>query len=485
MATLLVVPDAQAILAVDNVSGKASSYLMSSMIRSQSDERAIAITTSSAESFLIRFPCKRSLRGWLNLFSEEDRLVLASRARDHLPSSLTTTHGPPIEWLAGSSRETLPSQLASGRAPLEMLEISPITAPQQTPKTHTIRWDTDTSTTGARTMAVTQSERGDSLISTNPGSQSLSLDSEELTDEQEFSGSGGNHTASNFYARKHPFEVDARLTNRKFIDALALNSRKFNPATSDSGAIAGNIPNPPFKEQVDPYVDLHPLDEDTAELEDLGSTTQTLTRMRTGQHDGLQESRHRNTEPTHLSELSVPQPSWNNTGTIWDGNAGEEVDDDEDDLYDPEFGIGGNGRRRRRYKTRDPIQGTCSSLRGQDLPSYGGREQIAIIPSAEVLSAAAAAVSAGWSEADALAAASSDPNSVWTQLPPTFTTPRGKGSRTRSNSFPLLEGNSSGKPRSRSRDINDEQADIRRGSTGTKNVSSLGSFWREFGRQGK
>ncbi|KAG9071058.1 hypothetical protein KI688_008601 [Linnemannia hyalina] len=75
-----------------------------------------------------------------------------------------------------------------------------------------------------------------------------------------------------------------------------------------------------------------------------------------------------------------------------DGN-----DYDSEDLYDPEFGIGGNGRRRRRNHTKLP-----SHL----LPTQGSQT---IIPSAAVISAAAAAVSAGWSESDALAAAMATP----------------------------------------------------------------------------
>ncbi|KAF9141058.1 hypothetical protein BGX30_005533 [Mortierella sp. GBA39] len=77
--------------------------------------------------------------------------------------------------------------------------------------------------------------------------------------------------------------------------------------------------------------------------------------------------------------------------------ATEDGDDDSDDLYDPEFGIGGSGRRRRRNRTKLP-----SRL----LANQGSQ---IVIPSAAVISAAAAAVSAGWSESDALAAAMAIP----------------------------------------------------------------------------
>ncbi|KAG0294926.1 hypothetical protein BGZ96_000163 [Linnemannia gamsii] len=74
----------------------------------------------------------------------------------------------------------------------------------------------------------------------------------------------------------------------------------------------------------------------------------------------------------------------------------EDDDEDSDDLYDPEFGIGGNGRRRR--NRRSP---PSRLLMTQGTP--------AAIPSAAVISAAAAAVSAGWSESDALAMAMACP----------------------------------------------------------------------------
>ncbi|KAF9575125.1 hypothetical protein EC968_004351 [Mortierella alpina] len=81
-----------------------------------------------------------------------------------------------------------------------------------------------------------------------------------------------------------------------------------------------------------------------------------------------------------------------------------EADEDSDDLYDPEFGIGaGIGRRKRRQHSRSMSQ----SLRGVASTISGTS---ATIPSAAVISAAAAAVAEGWSESDALAAAMANPS---------------------------------------------------------------------------
>ncbi|KAF9328428.1 hypothetical protein BG006_008384, partial [Podila minutissima] len=96
----------------------------------------------------------------------------------------------------------------------------------------------------------------------------------------------------------------------------------------------------------------------------------------------------------------------------------DEDDDEEDNLYDPEFGIGGNGQRRYRPRTKlcsdilssgggahsRPISSTKSSI------SSGSDSSLPVIPSAAVISAAAAAVSVGWSESEALAAAMADPD---------------------------------------------------------------------------
>ncbi|KAF8936290.1 hypothetical protein BGZ47_009574 [Haplosporangium gracile] len=63
----------------------------------------------------------------------------------------------------------------------------------------------------------------------------------------------------------------------------------------------------------------------------------------------------------------------------------DDVDDDSDDLYDPEFGIGGNGRYQRRNHSKLPSRLLTTQ-----------RNNPAVILSAAVISAAAAAVSAGW-----------------------------------------------------------------------------------------
>ncbi|KAF8985974.1 hypothetical protein BGZ52_009706 [Haplosporangium bisporale] len=76
-------------------------------------------------------------------------------------------------------------------------------------------------------------------------------------------------------------------------------------------------------------------------------------------------------------------------------NHPDDIDDDDsdDDLYDPEFGIGpASGHRQRRRRNQFKLSRMSSSASSIH----------AVIPSADVISAAAKAVSQGWSESDAL-----------------------------------------------------------------------------------
>lgn len=151
----------------------------------------------------------------------------------------------------------------------------------------------------------------------------------------------------------------------------------------------------------------------------------------------------------------------------------DDGDDDSDDLYDPEFGIGGNGRRRRRNHPKLPSR----LLTTQGNP--------AIIPSAAVISAAAAAVTAGWSESDALAAAMASPG-----LTPT--TPGNASGPGMTPTTPGISTNSSSPRNNRVR--HDSRASItsnfrasqylRKGSAGEGYMSSGGSSNSVYSNQG-
>ncbi|KAF9216283.1 hypothetical protein BGZ59_010334 [Podila verticillata] len=102
----------------------------------------------------------------------------------------------------------------------------------------------------------------------------------------------------------------------------------------------------------------------------------------------------------------------------------DDDDDDSDELYDPEFGIGGNGRRcyqRRTKFSSDILSSGGGSARRRPTSvlsalSSGSSSSAAVISSVAVISAAAAAVSAGWSECEALAAATANPELLFSQV---------------------------------------------------------------------
>ncbi|KAF9579755.1 hypothetical protein BGW38_003863 [Lunasporangiospora selenospora] len=96
---------------------------------------------------------------------------------------------------------------------------------------------------------------------------------------------------------------------------------------------------------------------------------------------------------TGLKIVTGVEPELSNANPILE-------DSDSDDLYDPEFGIGGgHGEKQRRRRQRTNNCGETGLGLGPGSPYHG------VIPPASVISAAAAAVSQGWSESDALSAA--------------------------------------------------------------------------------
>ncbi|KAF9301104.1 hypothetical protein BGZ74_007085, partial [Mortierella antarctica] len=73
MATLVLIPEAHAFMAVDSISGKPSSYLMLTMAQLRSEtEPTLRVTTCHSGTLFIRFTTQKRLDGWMSLFSEED-----------------------------------------------------------------------------------------------------------------------------------------------------------------------------------------------------------------------------------------------------------------------------------------------------------------------------------------------------------------------------------------------------------------------------
>ncbi|KAG0025742.1 hypothetical protein BGZ81_006939 [Podila clonocystis] len=108
MATLILIPEAHAFMAVDSTDGKASSYLMLTMVQLRSEtEPTLRVTTCHSGMLLIRFSTQERLDGWMSLFSEEDLQDLSGR------SDSTSS--------AGHSVPMLPSFAHAGSGRLGML----------------------------------------------------------------------------------------------------------------------------------------------------------------------------------------------------------------------------------------------------------------------------------------------------------------------------------------------------------------------------
>ncbi|KAG0057737.1 hypothetical protein BGZ83_003635 [Gryganskiella cystojenkinii] len=139
------------------------------------------------------------------------------------------------------------------------------------------------------------------------------------------------------------------------------------------------------------------------------------------------------TADSFISENEQPRDSLSTDRSLIASVPIEDDDDDDDDLYDPEFGIGGGQRRRRRRTKPSRLSANLG---------VGGN---ASIPPAHVISAAAAAISAGWSEKDALAAAMANSPalsqmSLSSNVSSAATS--SSGSRTRHESQTSMSGNS-------------------------------------------
>ncbi|KAF9139306.1 hypothetical protein BGX30_008105 [Mortierella sp. GBA39] len=124
------------------------------------------------------------------------------------------------------------------------------------------------------------------------------------------------------------------------------------------------------------------------------------------------------TRHTHISTIFTNNSNKESTYSI---PSTTDLDDDDESIYDPEFGIGGNGRRRFQNRSCSAVGGcgsgfssTASSARSSMTISSSAARPLSkvegMVPSPAVISTATAACAARWRESDALAAATADPS---------------------------------------------------------------------------
>ncbi|CAO3573178.1 unnamed protein product [Mortierella alpina] len=378
MATLILIPEAHVFIAVDCTDGKSRSHLMVSMTQVVvENEPTIRVETCHSGTLLIRFQNQARLDSWLRVFSPQDLAVL-------MPTSV---NGPSLVSSVSNAGEfedlnvdaTSSSIFVRGHGHLPVATHGGIIS----------KHDRHVLSKGKMPQVVEQSSPE---VAEMNGMPTITT------------------TAPVPFAAGKDLGVGVRTESETMpgLDQTQAPHQALQPQMwNDCSAAA------PLSSSISDVVD------GEKPIIARGDVRQ----QRTEQDIVV-------TAPSQVLEAPVPQqvhPLISVTAARSTSDGGDDdVDinnkyDDDDDLYDPEFGIGGYGRR--------SFHSKCSMSNQSRFSSPGRAESIAVpalrltksanaspslphrgtIPSPAVISAAAAAVSAGWSECDALSAAMADP----------------------------------------------------------------------------
>ncbi|KAF9427607.1 hypothetical protein BGZ94_004579 [Podila epigama] len=453
MATIILIPEAHAFLAVDSMSGKSGSYLMLSMqqvanehsdgsepfddlglaVFDENYEPLLRITTNTG-TLLVRFTSQARFEGWMSLFSEEDLTELT-------PASLTGSQPAAVSTASRPDTSSYLRRISPGKTLTSRLPETNVW--KHSAASDIIRHGDMMEQPGAsasastsawpNSMAMSKQRSWDGRLSPQTSLRKTDSDviseprySHSLTDLTNVYSHDGRHLPINEQQprpqayqeqeqhQQHQQQQQQReQSEEELLWATGADDSKRQPLirllpmkTQELGA-QNIIPS------ATPTNDSGPLaPSDTSNLEPLQALTNPSNSFvlvdasrQSKQHQVQQQSAESaiisGTVPQR-SSLSIPKEI-------------DSEDDDEDDLYDPEFGIGGNGRRRNRRSNLGRLLApdatrfqSSSSLSSSSSPSDSMSSTLttpSAIPSAAVISAAAAAVAAGWNESDALAAA--------------------------------------------------------------------------------
>ncbi|KAF9187542.1 hypothetical protein BGZ50_001889 [Haplosporangium sp. Z 11] len=317
--------------------GKSNSYLMTSMYQLSMEQKpTLRIETSNNRTLLIRFANQERLDEWMNLFSAEDLIALGSQ--------------PAVAAGKPSSFDTV-----ANRAPrtLRQRQISGAGSERHQPKA---------SRYGVSPTSRIVPHMVENVVGAKPLDQDLRQSSR--TDQLGFPFKPKLRDDS------QGVESDHSRSRAMFSDQTPIQSS--DPWSGMSDGIS-TIPTPSIKQDRQQSPLILSRDNDPATIDDDSQM----------EMDSL-----RPTVQTPAGSLAHPKTE-----------STADDDHDDDDLYDPEFGIGGVGRRRFIRQSSAPTQSRTKT----------GSGSIAV-PSPAVISTAAAAVSAGWSESEALTAATADPS---------------------------------------------------------------------------
>ncbi|KAF9958840.1 hypothetical protein BGZ72_010822 [Mortierella alpina] len=379
MATLILIPEAHAFLAVDCTDGKSRSHLMVSMTQViVENEPTIRVETCHSGTLLIRFRSQARLDSWLRVFSPQDLAALmpTSVTAPSLTSSLNNTEG--FEGLG---------DIATSSSIL-LRDNSRI--PSATQRRYLSRFGREEPSNGKMAQVPEQNNPEMSEVDGSPAI-TTSTPAHDVEGKDMGVGMRAAEAVPGLDQTQSPRQgLQPQMWNDCSVDASFPSDV---PSSANSGKSI--IPERDAQQQ---------------------NTEQDL--IVTASSPIIAAPIAQQAHP--LISTTAATPPSKNGGTYVDI---DHDDEDDDDLYDPEFGIGGNGRRR--FHSRKSITNqsrfdcsagrsgsiavpalrlTKSANNSPSLPHPG------TIPSPAVISAAAAAVSAGWSECDALSAAMADPN---------------------------------------------------------------------------
>ncbi|KAG0377492.1 hypothetical protein BGX24_005990 [Mortierella sp. AD032] len=477
MATLILIPEAHAFLAVDSTDGRSTSYLMLSMTQVHNEEEpTIRVTACHAGTLLIRFSSQSRLDGWMSLFTEQDLQSLAARSNStsssgyyppyttgyngHLPGgngggnvsrarrrSVAPEPGP--DFINPRNFQFVAPSLGDSDAGGEGGDRGNVLLASDDESQRRSSWASRFGIGFSRFW-----HRKDSSKSTSGTSSQTAYDVYNSDNNVYHSGYHNDHNgggggggggggdedgfATSRWSRAGGewTSTDSNMSNSTPAGRQSKRPMKYQPAFGGASEVVvedleGEAQSPERAVQVvaatattnaTPQIETMPLKDQslTNGIEALSSAgSRNSSDVATGYGGVIHATSQRNgsiasgrfgeTLPSPMPAVNPPSlpPSMHtpsvrsHRGSVRsvarsDAPPTEDDDEDSDDLYDPEFGIGGNGRRRRNRPK---------------LPSHLLTTQAnpAVIPSAAVISAAAAAVSAGWSESDALAAAMASP----------------------------------------------------------------------------
>ncbi|KAF9902421.1 hypothetical protein EC991_004968 [Linnemannia zychae] len=487
MATLILIPEAHAFLALDSADKKSTSYLMTGMEQDHSTpDPTIRVRTCNNGTLYIRFETQSRLDAWMSLFDEEDLAALRpslTSSFDQLPpqsdqlqpdggghgldsnhevdhpslpveshssKQMTMSHGNLFSAASALvARAGARSIFKESNAEMSELQLPPVATVEGAEAAAAANRGQMRPWMNVATTAHSEYHHG--------GSRAYESDSTLLHPNISNSDSGNNSDAHGKSKNNNSNESDNSIAsagnNAPTIDPRSSrqNNNNRNPSVTDDNQILTTIPSiPSMPSSALPIPSVLPQKQPQLPL--------------LPEQQQVQSSAFYGSLPFSSNIVTHNEYKY-------------DYNDDDDDLYDPEFGIGGNGRRRFRHRSSASLAGsgsafssTTSSARSsmvfssntvRSLPTgvaprslengamaNNVRQQqqhyqtAVMIPSAAVISTAAAACAAGWSESEALAAATADPSGSFLArltLPQSPLTP-GHGSGSNSRKSPTEKG---------------------------------------------